>query len=100
MDIITIIFGILGLFFALWLLYWIVMIIAGIVTAIVLGIESISNFFEEKRIEKAPKKYSETKSVSYTPSQIKSLMDSVDYGKHPIGSAGYEYNKRRQKEKK
>lgn len=101
MDIFTIIFGILGLFFVLWLLYWIVMIIAGFVTIIVLGIKGISNFIEDKKKEKSPYNYDSppTTSVNYTPSQIKSLMDKIDYSKHPVGSAGYEYNKRRQREK-
>ena len=83
----------------LWFLYWVITILAYIVVPIYVGIKNLINYIEDKKIEKAPKKYSETTSVNYTPSQIRSLMDSIDYSNHPIGSAGYEYNKRRQKEK-
>ncbi|MCF8356621.1 MAG: hypothetical protein K9H48_19430 [Melioribacteraceae bacterium] len=99
-----VIFGIIGAVIMLWILYWMFAFFAYIGAIIVLPIyhgiiKPVKNHIEEKRKKKLVVKYPETKSVSYTPSQIKSLMDSVDYSKHPIGSAGYEYNKRRQREK-
>ncbi len=38
-----------------------------------------------------------SESVNYSSSEIKSMIDSIDYSNHPKDSIGYRYNKRKNK---